>query len=176
MRDTAKTVNFGIIYGMSSYGLSRDLKISPAQAREFIEAYFKRYPGVKSYIDRQIKEAERNNFVITLLKRRRYIPQIKSPNENMRQFARRVAINAPVQGSASDLIKAAMVNIYRSLNKQGLSTRMIIQVHDELVFSVPRDELEIARILIKDKMENVIKLKAPIKVSIKVGKNWLEMR
>ena len=175
MRDTAKTVNFGIIYGMSAYGLAKDLGIGQEQAQEFIDAYFQRYPGVKNYISRQIKQAKDQGFVTTLLKRRRYIPQIKSLNENVRQFAQRMAINAPVQGTAADLIKAAMVEIYRSLKTQNLSTKMIIQVHDELVFSVPQGELHKVRTLIKDKMENVIKLTVPIKVSIKTGKNWLEM-
>ena len=176
MRNTAKTVNFGIAYGMSAYGLSKDLGIKQKQAEEFIEAYFQRYPGVKKFIAQQIATAERTGFVTTLLKRRRYIPQIKSQNENARQFARRVAINTPVQGSASDLIKAAMIAIYRVLRTRRLSTKMLIQVHDELVFSLPQEELEEARALIKDKMENVIKLRVPIKVSIKTGKNWLEMK
>lgn len=175
MRDTAKTVNFGIIYGMSSYGLSKDLNIKQSQAQEFIDAYFQRYPGVHSYINRQIKKAERDGYVTTLMQRRRYIPEIKSTIEGTRQFAQRVAINAPVQGSASDLIKAAMVEIYRSLKAQDLSAKMIIQVHDELVFCVPQKELEQAKALIKDKMEHVVNLKVPIKVSIKTGRNWLEM-
>ena len=175
MRDAAKTVNFGIIYGMSAYGLAKDLGIGQEQAQEFIDAYFRRYPGVKNYINHQIKQAQDQGFVTTLLKRRRYIPQIKSLNENARQFAQRMAINAPVQGTAADLIKAAMVEIHRSLKTQNLSTKMIIQVHDELVFSVPQGEPEEVKVLIKDKMENVIKLKVPIKVTIKTGKNWLEM-
>jgi DNA polymerase-1 len=176
MRDTAKTVNFGITYGMSAYGLSKDLAIEINQAQEFIDAYFQRYPGVKSYINQQIKKAKKDGYVTTLMKRRRYIPQIKSSDENTRQFAQRVAINAPVQGSASDLIKAAMVQIHHSLKAQGLCTKMIIQVHDELVFSVPQKEWEEVKALIKDRMENVIKLKVPVKVSIKTGKNWLELK
>jgi DNA polymerase-1 len=176
MRDTAKTVNFGIIYAMTAYGLSRDLGSEVNQAQKFIDAYFQRYPQVKSYINRQKKQAERDGFVTTLLKRRRYIPQINSPDETARKFAQRIAINAPVQGSASDLIKAAMVEIYHSLKMQELLTKMIIQVHDELVFTVPEKELEEAKSLIKHKMENVIKLKVPIIVSIRIGKNWLEMK
>ncbi len=176
MRDTAKTVNFGISYGISAFGLARDLSIEQGQAQEFIEAYFQRYPGVKKYIARQVKAAKDRGFVTTLLERRRYIPQIESPNENVRQFAQRIAINAPVQGSASDLIKAAMIEIYRELKVKGLATKMLLQVHDELVFSVPEEELEEVKVIVKDKMENVIKLKVPIKVSIKVGKNWLEMK
>lgn len=176
MRDTAKTVNFGITYGMSAYGLSKDLGAGLNQAQEFIDAYFTRYPGVKSYINRQIAKAGREGFVTTLMKRRRYIPQVGSLDENARRFAQRVAINAPVQGTAADLIKAAMVEIHRRLKAQNSSVKMIIQVHDELVFSVPREELAAARALIKDKMENVIRLKVPVKVSIKTGKNWLELK
>ena len=176
MRDTAKTVNFGITYGMSAYGLSKDLGIGVQQAQEFIDAYFQRYAGVKGYISGQIKRAERSGYVTTLLRRRRYIPQIKSRDENIRRFAQRVAINAPVQGTAADLIKAAMVQIHRSSREKGLTGEMIIQVHDELVFSVPQQELADMRSLIKDKMENVIKLKVPVKVSIKTGSNWLEMK
>ncbi|MFC1631988.1 DNA polymerase I [Candidatus Omnitrophota bacterium] len=175
MRDTAKTVNFGIIYGISAFGLARDLKINQAQAQEFIESYFNRYPGVKSFIQRQIEKAQRNGFVTTLLNRRRYIPEIKSRQENVRQFAQRVAINAPVQGSASDLIKAAMIEIYRSLKEQCPGTKMIIQVHDELVFSLPPEERDLAKELIASKMENVIKLKVPVKVAIKTGPDWLNM-
>ena len=176
MRSAAKTVNFGIIYGMSAFGLSKDLGIKQNQAQEFIDAYFRRYPGVKKFIAHQIKEARTKGFVTTLLKRRRYIPEIKSPDENVRQFAQRVAINTPVQGSASDLIKAAMIEIYRKLKNQGLSARMLLQVHDELVFSVPEGELKEAERLIKENMENVFKLKVPTKVSIKTGKNWLQMQ
>jgi len=176
MRATAKTVNFGIIYGMSAYGLSRDLGIGKDQAQEFIDAYFQRYPGVKNYLKAQVEKAEKEGYVSTLLKRRRYIPQIKSPDENVRRFAQRAAINAPVQGSASDLIKSAMIEIYRILKAKDLSARMIIQVHDELVFSLPQKELEVVKTIVKDKMENVLKLKVPIKVSLKAGKNWLKMQ
>ncbi|MBN2097792.1 MAG: DNA polymerase I, partial [Candidatus Omnitrophica bacterium] len=176
MRATAKTVNFGIVYGMGPYSLSKDLGIEQAKAQEFIQAYFQRYPGVKKYIDRVIEQAKTRGFVTTLLNRRRYIPEINSPSENLRQFAQRVAVNTPVQGSASDLIKSAMVAIHQQLSAQRLLSKMLLQVHDELVFAVPREELEQAQTLIKDLMENVIKLKVPVKVSIKTGYNWLEMK
>lgn len=175
MRDTAKTVNFGITYGMSAFGLAKDLKVEQNRAEEFIQAYFQRYPGVKEYIAQQIKKAKKDGFVTTILKRRRYLPQIESENENIRQFAQRAAINAPVQGSAADMIKAAMIEIFRSLKEKGLLARMLLQVHDELVFSVPQGELKEAERLIKENMESVIRLKVPIKVTIKVGKSWLEM-
>ncbi len=176
MRAQAKTVNFGIIYGMSSYGLSKDLGIEKTKADQFIQAYFERYPGVKDLIEREIKLAKAQGFVTTLLKRRRYVPQIYSHDENVRQFAQRVAINTPIQGSASDLIKAAMIQINRDIKTQKLLSRMLLQVHDELVFSVPQKEFILAQDLIKDRMENVLKLKVPIKVSIKSGKNWLDLK
>jgi len=175
MRNAAKTVNFGIIYGMSAYGLSKDLGIQQDRAQDFIDAYFKRYPGVQDYISSQTEKAKRLGFVTTLMERRRYVPEINSTNEHTYQFAQRVAINAPVQGTASDLIKAAMIEIHCQLKANQSSTKMIIQVHDELVFSVPKNELEAVKTLIKAKMENVIKLKVPIKTSLKCGKNWLEM-
>lgn len=175
MRNTAKVVNFGIIYGMSAFGLAKDLGIEQAKAHEFIQSYFTRYPGVKKFIDDQIEHAKVSGFVVTLMKRRRYIPQIKSTNESVRQFAQRIAINAPVQGSASDLIKTAMIRIHQAFKTENISARMLLQVHDELVFAAEEKDLEKAKSLIKDKMENVLKLKVPIEVSIKVGKNWLEM-
>jgi DNA polymerase-1 len=175
MRETAKRVNFGIIYGLTSYGLSRDLGISFEEAQGFIDAYFLRYPKVKEYIEKQIKRAGEQGFVTTLLGRRRYIPEINNKNQGIRQFAQRQAVNTPIQGSASDLIKLAMIQIHKEIKKKGLGTKMILQIHDELVFDVPCEELkELAR-LSKEKMENVLELDVPIKVDIKIGKNWLEM-
>ncbi|MBN3039173.1 MAG: DNA polymerase I [Candidatus Omnitrophica bacterium] len=175
MRDAAKTVNFGIIYGMSAFGLAKDLSIAQDKAQEFIEAYFKRYTEVKKYMEQQVSLAQKHGFVTTLLKRRRYLPQINSENENIRQFAQRAAINAPVQGSASDLIKTAMIEIHKVLTDQYSDVKMLLQVHDELVFSVDENMLEHVKSIIKEKMENAIKLRVPIKVSIKTGKNWMEM-
>jgi DNA polymerase-1 len=175
MRETAKRVNFGIIYGMSAYGLSKDMKIPLEKAEEFITAYFARYPKVKTYMQEQIELAGEKGYVTTLLNRRRYIPEIKSANQMLRQFAERTAINTPIQGSASDLIKLAMLEIQRQLKEAGLKTKMILQVHDELVFEVCKPELEKIKHLVKEKMENVMKLRVPIKVDTKVGKNWLEM-
>jgi len=175
MRDVAKRVNFGIIYGMSSYGLSKDLDISQETSQAFIDSYFLRYPKVKDYMQKQIDKAKKDGFVVTLLGRRRYIPQINSKNSSIRQFAERQAINTPVQGSAADLIKLAMIRLQEELENRKLNSKLILQVHDELVLEVPKKELSTMRTLVKDIMENVIKLSVPILVSIKVGKNWLDM-
>ncbi|MDD4953635.1 MAG: DNA polymerase I [Candidatus Omnitrophica bacterium] len=175
MRDTAKRVNFGIIYGLTSYGLSRDLGITIDQAQGFIDAYFLRYKKVKEYIEEQIKIAQKEGFVTTLLGRRRYIPGINNKNLGIRQFAQRQAVNTPIQGSASDLIKLAMIHIYKDMQKMGLSAKMIMQIHDELVFDVPDAEVKKMTALAKEKMEHVMKLDVPVKVDIKIGRNWLDM-
>lgn len=175
-RSQAKTVNFGIIYGMSAYGLSSDLGIEVQKAEEFIDAYFQRYSKVREFIDKCIAQAKEDGFVTTLLNRRRYIPEINSENINIRNFAERTAINTPIQGSAADLIKLAMIAIHRELENNKLESLMILQVHDELVFEIPKDELSKVSDLVKDKMENVMELLVPIKVNIAIGKNWLELK
>lgn len=175
MRHSAKRVNFGIIYGMSAFGLAKDLEISQAQAQDFIDKYFLKYPGVKAFMDRSILECEEKGYVVTLLGRRRYLPDIHSPNIMMRQLAQRQAINTPVQGSAADLIKLSMIRIQEHIDKSKLSTRMIITVHDELVFDVPEEEVQAFQPVIRQCMEHPLRLKVPIKVSMKKGRNWLEM-
>jgi len=175
MREVAKRVNFGIIYGLTSYGLSRDLGIPVDQAQGFIDAYFLRYPKVKEYIQEQILKAQKNGFVTTLLGRRRYIPEINNKNQGIRQFAERQAVNTPIQGSASDLIKLAMLKIHEQIHTGKLKAKMILQIHDELVFDVSQQELKELAELVKDRMENVLKLDVPIRVDIKFGENWLEM-
>jgi len=176
MREVAKRVNFGIIYGMSNFGLAKDLGISNDEAQTFIESYFQRYPRVKEFIDACKNQARKEGFVTTILGRRRYIPQINSKNQTLRLFSERQAINAPVQGSCADMIKLAMVNIQRLINQRELKSRMILQVHDELVFEVDRQEKETFFNLVKYEMENVVKLCVPIKVDLKYGKNWLELK
>ncbi len=176
MRSNAKAVNFGIVYGMSAYGLSRSLAIDPASAQNFIDAYFERYPMVKIYMEEKIEEARDAGYVTTLFNRRRYIPEIRTGNMKEQQQAERIAINAPIQGSAADLIKIAMINIDEDLKKKNLSSIMTLQVHDELVFEVPKKELEEMRDLIKNRMEGAVKLQVPVKVSVKYGKNWLETK
>ena len=175
MRNSAKSINFGIVYGLSSYGLSRDLNIRGEEAQGFIDAYFTTYPGVKVYIDEQIARAEKNGFVTTISGRRRYLPDINNKNQAIRQFAQRQAVNTPIQGSASDLIKMAMIQIYGQMRRQRSDAVMILQVHDELVFDVASSKLKSFSAMVKDKMENVLKLEVPIKVDIKAGKNWSEM-
>ncbi|MCX5700754.1 MAG: DNA polymerase I [Candidatus Omnitrophica bacterium] len=175
MRDSAKRINFGIVYGLTFYGLSRDLNIAPDQAQHFIDAYFSRYPGVKAYIDVQIEKAKVEGFVTTILGRRRYIPEITSKNQGIRQFAERQAVNTPIQGSASDLIKLAMISIDEEIKKNNLKSRMVLQIHDELVFDLPKVESEKLVALVRHRMENVLKLDVPVKVDIKMGQNWLEM-
>lgn len=173
MRNAAKTVNFGIIYGMSAYGLSRDLGIDVSEAAKFIEAYFERYPGIKDYLESRIDFASENGYVTTLLGRRRYIPEIKSENAQVRSFAERTAVNTPIQGSAADLIKLAMINLTGALDK--FNAKMILQVHDELVFEVAEKSCVALSGAVKNVMENVMKLKVPVRISLKSGRNWLEM-
>ncbi|OGX08116.1 MAG: DNA polymerase I [Omnitrophica WOR_2 bacterium GWA2_47_8] len=175
MRDSAKRINFGINYGMSAFGLSKDLNISVQEAQDFIDKYFLRYPGVKKFMDETIKSCEKEGYVTTLLQRRRYIPEIHSDNINIRQFAQRQAINTPIQGSAADLIKLAMINIQRELEKGKFTLKMILTIHDELVFDVPKAEEKRAIDFIREQMESPLKLSVPIKVTVKVGVNWLEM-
>ncbi len=173
MRNSAKTVNFGIIYGMSPYGLSKDLGIDLEVAKEFIDNYFQRYPHVKIYLEDKIRQAKKRKYVTTIMNRRRYIPEITSDNIAVRNFAERTAVNTPIQGSAADVIKMAMINIYKKM--KGMKSRMVLQVHDELVFEVAMGESEKVASLVKFEMENVIKLKIPLKVNLKKGRNWLQM-
>ena len=173
MRNMAKTVNFGIIYGMSPYGLSQSLKIEVNKAKDFIDAYFERYPGVRQYLEGLIEEARQNGYVTTILGRRRHIPEINSTDGRLRSFAERTAVNTPIQGSAADIIKVAMISI--SAKIEGMRSKMIMQVHDELVFDVPKGEVDKMKRIIKDGMEKVIELKVPVEAHIEWGANWLEM-
>jgi len=175
IRDTAKRVNFGIIYGLSAYGLSRDLGIGPDEAQSFIDAYFTTYPQVKDYITGQIKKAHEDGFVTTILGRRRYLPEINNKSVVLKQFAERQAVNTPLQGSAADLIKLAMVKIDEDLKKKGLKSKMTMQIHDELVFDVPHRELNELVGLARERMETVLKLDVPIRVDIKKGRNWMDL-
>ena len=174
MRRRAKVINFGVIYGMSPFGLSKELGIGQAEAREYIDNYFDRYKGVRKFLDEILENARRDKYVCTLLNRRRYIPEIASSNAAIRQFAERTAINAPIQGTAADLIKIAMINLHHLLEKRHSRARMIMQVHDELVFEVPEAEKDEIMALVKREMEGVVKLRVPLKVEINAGKNWDE--
>jgi len=175
MRETAKRINFGIIYGMSAYGLAKDLNVEVGIAQEFIDSYFLRYPGVSEFVQDQFRFARDNGFVSTILGRRRYLPNINSPNNNLRQFNERQAINAPIQGSAADLIKLAMVNVQKELEKNNFESKMILQVHDELVFDFPKKEKDKLLPIVKKGMEGAFSLDIPVKVSMKIGRNWAEM-
>ena len=174
MRRQAKTVNFGIIYGISPYGLSVELRIPFEKAKELIERYFERHKGVKDFIERNLKEAEEKGYVKTILCRQRHIPELMSQNSNVRQLGERLAINTPIQGSAADLIKLAMVNISKRFHGMNSNARMILQIHDELVFESPEEEIEQIKKVVKEEMEVVIEFSVPIKVDIGVGRNWSE--
>ena len=175
MRRMAKVINFGIIYGMSSYGLARNLGIGREEAEKYINNYFYRYQGVKKYIEREKEEARKKGYVITLLNRRRYLEGINSKDKNIREFNERIAINAPIQGSAADLIKLAMIKISESFKRERFASRLLLQIHDELIFEIYQPELGKAKDIIKDIMENSLKLFVPIKVNLKTGSNWAEV-
>jgi DNA polymerase-1 len=176
MRSQAKTINFATIYGQGAPALARQLKIPVAEARAFIATYFERFKGVRSYLDSQIALARERGFVETIFKRRRYIPELRDPNYNIRAFGERVATNAPIQGSAADLIKVAMIRIHRGFREERHSARMILQVHDELVFEVPDPEVSRAAQLVRHDMEHAAELSVPILVDIGVGQNWLDAK
>ena len=175
-RRQAKVVNFGIVYGLSAFGLSQNLGIEPAEAKQFINAYFERYRGVRAFIDRTLDEARREGKVKTLFGRVRPIPDINSKNANLRGFAERTAVNTPLQGTAADLIKIAMIRIDAALREQRLKSRMTLQVHDELVFEVPEAEIEMMRTLVREQMEKVHPLTVPLLVEIGVGANWRDLQ
>ncbi len=174
MRRKAKTANFGIIYGISVFGLAERMGVSRTEAKELIDGYFNTYPQVKAYMDASIEKARENGWVETLYHRKRYLQDIHSQNANVRGYAERNAINAPIQGTAADIIKVAMVKIAQALEKQGLKTTMILQVHDELNFIVPENELDRVKELVAYEMENAVQLDVPLKADVGVGKNWLE--
>lgn len=174
MRRQAKVINFGVLYGMSAFGLSKELAISQKLAQDYIDEYFKKHDGVRAFLNGILEAARRDGYVSTLLNRRRYLPEINSGNATVRQFAERMAINAPIQGSAADLIKIAMINISTRFAEKGLATCMIMQVHDELVFEVPTSERDAVMALVKEEMEGVIKLSVPLKVDMAFGRNWDE--
>ncbi len=176
MRQSAKAVNFGIIYGISEYGLAKNLKISPKQAKEYIAKYFEMYPSVKEYMDSNVNFAKKSGYVSTLLNRRRYIKEINSPNFNLRSFGERAAKNMPLQGTSADIIKVAMVNVFRRLKNECIDSKLILQVHDELIVDALESEVEKVVKIVKEEMENAVSLKVPLTVEIKVGKSWFETK
>jgi DNA polymerase-1 len=174
MRRTAKVINFGIIYGMSGYGLAKELGVSQREAQYYIDTYFIKYKGVKAYMESVLEIARSAGYVKTLFGRIRHIPEINNHDNTIRQLGERAAMNAPIQGTAADIIKMAMVNIHRKIKEQGLSSRLIMQIHDELVLEVKDEEAEIVKNIVKTEMENVITLSVPLKVSLGMGKSWAQ--
>jgi DNA polymerase-1 len=175
MRDKAKAVNFGIVYGISDFGLARNIKVSRKEAQSYIDGYFRRYPGIRDFMDNIVVQAREQGYVSTILNRRRYLPDIVSPNHNIRASGERTAMNTPIQGSAADIIKLAMISVDKALKESGLKAKMILQVHDELIFEVHEKELEQLIPIVRDCMENAFKLEVPLTVDMKVGPNWYEM-
>jgi len=175
MRRVAKTVNFGVIYGMSDYGLEQATQLSREEAARFIVAYFEKHPGVRQYIESTKKQAAEQGYVETLLGRRRFIPEVNASNRQVREAAERMAINMPVQGTSADIIKVAMINLDREMDRRQLQSKMLLQVHDELIFEVPEEELKLMRKLVPQIMSTALLLSVPLKVDIKVGNNWGEM-
>ena len=174
MRGKAKMVNFGIIYGISAFGLAQRLNISRTEAKEIIDSYFSKYPRIRQYMDESIANAKRDLFVTTLMGRKRYLKDINSANAVVRGYAERNAINAPIQGSAADIVKKAMIDIQRELDASTLKAKMVLQVHDELVFTCPIEEVEMLKPIVKRGMENAVKTRVPLEVEMSIGKNWLE--
>jgi DNA polymerase-1 len=176
MRRQAKAVNFGIVYGISDYGLSQNLAITRKDANAFIEQYFAVFQGVRKYMDDVVKDARLNGYVTTLLQRRRYLPEITASNFNLRSFAERTAMNTPIQGTAADIIKLAMVQMAERLESERLKSRMLLQVHDELVFEVPAEELEIMKQIVPEVMAGALELIVPLKADVDCGLTWYEAK
>ena len=174
MRRNAKAVNFGILYGISSFGLSEDLGINVHEAKKFIDKYLETYPGIKTYMNKLISDAYNDGYVKTLFGRTRYIEELKNANYIIKSSGERMALNTPIQGTSADIIKKAMIEIYDKFNKLNLKSKMIIQVHDELLFDCLNEELEIVKKIVKETMENTYKLDVPLKVEIDYGKSWYD--
>lgn len=176
LRRRAKAVNFGIIYGISDFGLARDTGVSRAEAKRYIAMYLDSYPGVKKYMEDIVLFGQKYGYVETILKRRRYLPDLKAKNKMVQSFARRMALNTPIQGTSADIIKIAMVNIFNELGKRNLKAKMLLQVHDDLILELPRHELAEIAFILKENMENAITLKVPLEVSLKSGSNWYDLK
>lgn len=176
MRRSAKAVNFGIVYGISDYGLSQSLGITRKEAQEFIDRYLESYPKVKEYMENSKEEAREKGFVTTLMHRRRYLPDITSRNFNRRSFAERTAMNTPIQGTAADIIKKAMVDVSERMEQEKVKSRLLLQVHDELIFEVPPEELEVMKELVAEEMEQTISLDVPLKADVSYGDTWYDAK
>ena len=176
MRRSAKAINFGIVYGISDYGLSQNINTSVKVANEYISKYFDRYPLVKKYMDDNVDFAKKNGFVKTLYGRIRNMPDINSSNYNIRMFNERAAMNMPLQGTASDIIKLAMIKVYNELERQNLKSKLILQVHDELIVDTASDEIDAVQSILKNCMENVVDLRIPLVVNVECGKSWKDAK
>ena len=174
MRRAAKAVNFGIVYGISPFSLSQDIHVTVAQAKEYMEKYFEHYPGVRAYMDRVVEQGRSDGYVSTLYGRRRWLPELKSSNFNTRAFGERVALNMPIQGTAADIIKLAMLRVDAALRDAGLAARLVLQVHDELIVECPEGEAEEVAALLQREMEGVAQLSVPLTADAKAGKTWAE--
>ena len=172
MRSACKAVNFGIVYGISDFALAKNIGVSRAQARDFMDRYFERYPGVKAYMEESVREGRERGYALTLLGRRRYLPELASSNFNVRSFGERCAMNSPIQGTAADIIKIAMIRVHSALRARGMRTRLILQVHDELILEAPMEEAQEAQALLRECMEGVMELKVPLRTDIQTGGDW----
>ncbi len=176
MRSSAKAVNFGIVYGISDFGLAKNIGVSRKEAREFIEKYFARYPRIKEYMDSCVRQGHEQGYVTTLFGRRRNLPELSSSNYQTRSFGERAAMNTPIQGTAADIIKIAMVRVADALRREGLEAKLILQVHDELIVDAPKDEAERVSALLKNEMENAVRMQVPLTVEVKTGRSWYETK
>ena len=176
MRTRAKAVNFGIVYGIGEYSLSQDLKISVSEARSYINGYLTTYGGVKDYMERTVAEAKKTGFVTTKFGRIRYIPELSAANKNVEAFGERVARNTPIQGTAADIIKIAMIRVSKRLKAEKMKARLILQIHDELIVECPEEEREKASAIMKEEMEGAAKLRVPLTVDITSGKSWYDAK
>ena len=175
-RRNAKAVNFGIVYGISSFGLSQDLSITRKEAAKYIDDYFATYPGIKTFLDHAVTHAKEEGYVVTLFGRRRPVPELSSSNFMQRSFGERVAMNSPIQGAAADIIKIAMIRVNQKLKKQKMKSRLVLQVHDELLIEAYEPELEAVQKILKEEMEHAAKLKVPLEIDMHTGVNWYEAK
>ena len=174
MRRSAKAVNFGIVYGISDFSLAADIGVSRAQAKQYIDSYFETYPGIRRYLDEVVAQAKERGYVTTLLGRRRYLPELTSSNYNQRSFGERAAMNTPIQGTAADIIKLAMVRVRNRLKSEGFAARLVLQVHDELIVECPEQEADAAAKLLEQEMMNAMTLRVPLTVEVKKGASWYD--
>jgi DNA polymerase-1 len=176
MRSAAKAVNFGIIYGIGAFSLSKDINVSVKEADLYIKKYLDKYPNVKTFMDETVENAVKTGYVTTMLGRRRYIAELSSPNKNIQAFGKRAAMNAPIQGTAADIIKIAMVKVYKRLKDENLNARLILQVHDELIVESDKKDSERAKIILSEEMRNAVKLSVPLTADVNEGESWYDAK